>query len=122
MTNLSPSSIPHPADAFVEAINQGNLQKLLAVFAEDALVNDQLHDYWGSGQITLWASRDIIDDEISLHATSVTEHYGNVILTAIVDGKFEKRGLPDPLILTFYFSSANSKIVQLIILRNELGA
>jgi hypothetical protein len=38
-----------------------------------------------------------------------------------VDGLFDKRGLPDPLVLAFYFSSYDDKIVQLIILRNQSG-
>jgi hypothetical protein len=32
---------------------------------------------------------------------------------------YDKRGLPDPLVLAFYFSAHEDKIVQLIILRNE---
>jgi hypothetical protein len=38
-----------------------------------------------------------------------------------VDGLFDKRGLPNPLVLVFYFSSGGDKIVQLIILRNQSG-
>jgi hypothetical protein len=36
-----------------------------------------------------------------------------------VDGDYDKRGLPDPLVLAFYFSVHREKVVQLIILRNE---
>jgi len=36
-----------------------------------------------------------------------------------VDSDYDKCGLPDPLVLTFYFSAYQDKIVQLIILRNE---
>ena len=32
--------------------------------------------------------------------------------------EFDKRGLPDPLVLTFYFSDDGKKLIQLIILRN----
>ena len=35
------------------------------------------------------------------------------------NGDYEKRGLPDALVLAFYFSAHEDKIVQLIILRNE---
>jgi hypothetical protein len=36
-----------------------------------------------------------------------------------VDGDYDKRGLPDPLLLVFYFSIHLERLVQLIILRNE---
>jgi hypothetical protein len=35
------------------------------------------------------------------------------------NGDYDKRGLPDPLVLAFYFSAHEDKIVQLIIRRNE---
>jgi hypothetical protein len=44
-----------------------------------------------------------------------SEHYGHVIVRANIDGTFDKRGLPDPLQLDFYFSARDDKIVQLII-------
>jgi hypothetical protein len=47
------------------------------------------------------------------------EHYGHFIVTANVDGDYDKRGLPDPLVLAFYFSAYGDRIVQLIILRNQ---
>jgi hypothetical protein len=34
---------------------------------------------------------------------------------------YDKRGLPDPLALTFHFSPRGDEIVQLIILRNHAG-
>jgi hypothetical protein len=39
--------------------------------------------------------------------------------TANVDGNYDKRGLPDPLVLAFYFTIQSDLIVQLIILRNR---
>jgi hypothetical protein len=40
-------------------------------------------------------------------------------VTANIDGNYDKRGLPDPLVLTFYFSAHGDRIAQLIILRNQ---
>jgi len=91
----------------------------MVTFAEDALVNDQLRDYWGKPAITEWAKRDIIGERLTMNVTKVTNHYGNFIVTADVDGNYDKRGLPDPLVLAFYFSAQSDLIVQLIILRNR---
>ena len=49
----------------------------------------------------------------------VIEHYGNFIVTANIDGDFDKRALPEPLVRAFYFSPHDDQIVQLIILRNR---
>ena len=89
------------------------------LFVDDALVNDQLRDYWGKQAIREWAERDIIGDRMTLSVIEVVEHYGNFIVTASVDGDFDKRGLPDPLVLCFYFTPHKGRIAQLIILRNR---
>jgi hypothetical protein len=112
-------ALPPLVAAYVEATNSFDLERLLATFAEDALVNDQLRDYWGKPAITEWAKRDIIGERRTMGVTKVINHYGNFIVTANVDGSYEKRGLPDPLVLAFYFTAQSDLIVQLIILRNR---
>jgi hypothetical protein len=114
-----PVVLPPLVGAYVEATNSFDLERLLATFAEDALVNDQLRDYWGKLAITEWAKRDIIGVKLTMNVTKVINHYGNFIVTANVDGRYEKRGLPDPLVLAFYFTAQRDLIVQLIILRNR---
>jgi hypothetical protein len=57
-----------------------------------------------------------------MSVTKVIKHYENFIVTANVDGNFDKSGLPDPLVLAFYFNAQNDLIVQLIILRNRFEA
>jgi hypothetical protein len=39
-----------------------------------------------------------------MKVTKLIHHYGNFIATADVDGVFDKCGLPDPLVLAFYFT------------------
>jgi len=105
--------------AYVEATNSFDLERLVSTFAEDALVNDQLRDYWGKPTIREWAKRDIIGERLTMNVTKVINHYDNFIVTANVDGNYDKRGLPDPLVLAFYFTAQSDLIVQLIILRNR---
>ena len=121
-TSLDPPKVPAlpPLVAtYVEATNSFDLERLLAAFADDALVNDQLRDYSGREAIREWAARDIIGQGLTMEVTSAIEHYGNFIVTANVNGTFDKRGLPDPLVLAFYFTLHGDQIVQLIILRNR---
>jgi hypothetical protein len=115
----TPVALPPLAATYVEATNSFDLERLLAAFAEDALVNDQLRDYWGKPAIREWAKRDIVGERLTMNVTEVINHYGNFIVTANVDGDYDKRGLPDPLVVAFYFTTQSDLIVQLIILRNR---
>jgi hypothetical protein len=54
-----------------------------------------------------------------MNVTNVINHHSNFIVTANVDGNYDKRGLPDPQVLAFYFTAQSDLIVQLIILRNR---
>jgi ketosteroid isomerase-like protein len=111
--------LPPPIDAFVRAVNNFDLEGLVALFADDAFVNDQLRDYWGKAAIHDWARDEMIGDKFTMFIIKAVKHYGNYIVTANVDGEYDKKGLPQPLTLSFYFSSSGEKIVQLIILNNQ---
>ena len=63
--------------------------------------------------------RSIVGERLTMNVVKVINHYGNFIVTANVDGDYDKRGLPDPLVLAFYFTPQSDLIVQLIILRNR---
>lgn len=112
------AALPPAVAAFITAINAFDLEGLMEAFAGDALVNDQLREFWGSTAIRDWAAREIIGDKVTLSVVKAVENYKNCIVIAHVDGTFDKRGLPEPLVLTFYFSADEDKVVQLIILRN----
>jgi hypothetical protein len=114
-----PISLPPLIASFVEATNGFDLERMMATFADDALVNDQLRDYWGKAAIRRWAERDLIGEELTIAVTKVLKHHDNFVVTANVDGNFDMRGLPDPLILAFYFTIDRDLIAQLIILRNR---
>ncbi|MGA2549471.1 MAG: nuclear transport factor 2 family protein [Burkholderiaceae bacterium] len=115
------ATLPASVAAYIQATNTCDLDALMATFVDDALVNDQLQDYWGKDAIATWAVRDVIGERMTLKVTNIIRHYGHSIVTAHVDGLFDKRGLPEPLVLAFYFSSPDGKIDQLIILRNQSG-
>jgi ketosteroid isomerase-like protein len=113
------AALSAPVAAYVEATNNFDLEKLLDLFSDDALVNDQLRDYWGKPAIRGWAERDIVGQSLTMNVTTVVQHYGNFIVTANVRGEFDMTGLPDPLVYAFYFTPHGERIVQLIILRNR---
>jgi hypothetical protein len=114
-----PVDLPPLVAAFVDATNSFDLERLMSTFADDALVNDQLRDYWGKAAIRSWAERDVVGEKLTIAVTKITKHYDNFVVIADIDGNFDKRGLPDPLVLAFYFTPRDDLIVQLIVLRNR---
>jgi hypothetical protein len=62
-------ALPPLVAAYVEATNSFDLERLLATFAEDALVNDQLRDYWGKPAVSEWAERDVIGARLTMNVT-----------------------------------------------------
>jgi hypothetical protein len=113
------AEMPPSVEAYVRATNEADLVGLLDTFVEDALVNDELCDHWGKAQIEKWAAHEVIEAELRMRVTKVVNLQANTILNAEVVGNFDTRGLPDPLVLAFYFSIVEDKIIQLIILRNR---
>ena len=119
LADIPRPDLPEPVAAYVRATNAGDLDALVETFAEHAMVNDQLREYWDKQAITEWAARDIIDQHLTMDVQNVVTNNGQIVVTAILDGSFDRRGLPEPLVVAFYFSVRGDKIVQLLILRNE---
>ena len=113
------AKLPAPISAYVRATNDHDLDAFLASFSEDALVNDIQREFWGKTAIAKWAEREIFGPKVTMEVAKAVDHYGDLIVTAKLDGNYEKSGLPDPLILTFYFTLRGNKITKLIILLNK---
>jgi hypothetical protein len=119
---VTDSNIPAPVSAYIAATNNFDIEALMATFAADALVNDHRNEFGTRDAIRHWAQREIIDDRVTMQVTGSTGRGNTVAITANIDGDFDKTGLPDPLVLTFYFSVSRELIVQLIIVHNKAGA
>ena len=111
--------LPPAVAAFVQATNARDLEGMLAAFAEDAMVNDDLQERWGNAAIRNWAEHEFIGENVNIFVVKCIRHRWIAVVMAHVDGDFDQRGLPYPLVLTFYFSIDGEKVVQLIILRNQ---
>ncbi|MES2106271.1 MAG: nuclear transport factor 2 family protein [Pseudomonadota bacterium] len=107
--------------SFVDAVNDYDANRLIDLFAEDAHVNDQLRDFWGKASIGNWIRREIVGERFCMDVIEARMHFGDLILSANVDGDFDKTGLPSPLILSFIFSLSDGKIARLLILMTRPG-
>jgi ketosteroid isomerase-like protein len=105
--------LPAAVAAYVKASNAADMSAYLATFVDDPLVNDIRREFWGKPAIKAWAEHEIFGANVSMEVLRGVEHYGDVILTAKLDGTY------DPLILTFYFALREGGIVRLIILHNK---
>jgi ketosteroid isomerase-like protein len=111
--------LPSPVATFVRSTNARDLEGLMAAFAEDAMVNDDLQERWGKAAIREWAEQEFIGQGVNIFVVKCVERTFMAVLTAHVDGDFDQRGMPYPLVLSFYFSMDGENIVQLLILRNQ---
>jgi ketosteroid isomerase-like protein len=115
-------SLPEPVAAYIAATNAFDLEAMMATFAEHALVNDHREEFDGPAAIRDWASREIVGDRVTLEVAAAATRGMTAQVTAIVGGDFDKAGLPDPLMLTFYFAVSDGKIDQLVIVHNKRAA
>lgn len=121
---MSPTldNMPAPVRDYFTAMNALDSAGMAAAFTTDGLLNDIQREFWGPEAIIRWANRESIGDKVVWKAfTDAKPHHGDYIVSAEVDGEYDKTGLPDPLVLTFYFSLENDKVTRLIILGNKPG-
>jgi hypothetical protein len=116
---MNQSRLPAAVAGYIAATNAFDVDALMATFGEDALVNDHRNEFAGQAAIRKWAEREIIGDRVTMQVTGATQRSTSACVTAVIDGRFDKSGLPDPLELTFYFSLGGDRIDQLVIVHNK---
>ena len=107
-----------PADLGPPVRLVGRFPGAAQVVLGDALVNDVHREFWGREAIRRWVAREIVGDRVTVAVTEVLDHHGDTIVRGRYDGDYDKANLPDPLILTHYFTVRDGKIVTLIIIPN----
>jgi ketosteroid isomerase-like protein len=103
----------------IAACNAHDFRAWMSTFAPDALVNDNRREFDGADAIAALAQKELFGDRVTMAPVSAVERYGDVTVHAQMDGTYDKTGLPDPLILSFYFSVRDGLIVRLIIVHNR---
>ncbi|MEU1597932.1 nuclear transport factor 2 family protein [Streptomyces sp. NPDC005708] len=109
-------NIPQPVADLIDAANSFDTDRFMRPFAQDAMVNDRHRQFWGYSAIRKWCEIEITGDHVTMNPVEVINHYGDVIVSAELDGDYDKSELPDPFILQFYFTLRDDKIVQCILL------
>jgi hypothetical protein len=108
-----------PVADYIAATNAFDGDAMLATFTDDALANDIRREFVGKAAIKAWTDREITGAKVTLQPVEARRHHGDDIVTFKVDGEYDKTGLPDPLLLTYYFSLDGDKICRLMIVHNK---
>ena len=113
-----PAILPAPIAAYIEATNAFDLDALTDVFTDDAFVNDARREFAGKDAIRQWLAAELVGAKVTMQVTAASEHYGVLTVDAVMDGEYDKTGLPDPLVLTHYVTSYGDRIARLLIIHN----
>jgi hypothetical protein len=122
MSTITTADMPAPVRDYFTAMNNFDSAGIAAVFPDDGLVNDIQREFWGPESITRWAEKESVGDKVvTTKFLDAKHHYRDYIVSAEVDGEYDKTGLPEVLVLTFYFSLTGDLISRLIIVGNKPG-
>lgn len=113
------TKLPAVIQSFIKATNDHDGDAFINTFADDALVNDIARNFWGKDSIRQWSDKEIIDVKVTFKADEIVEHYGDFIITALIDGNYDKSKVPDPTYLDYFFTVNENRIVKLIITKNK---
>ena len=105
-------------DAHIAAINSFDVDAIKATFADDALVNDNSREFWGSEHIRAFVAKEFAVDHVTIEPVEVVDNAGMWCLRCRYDGDYDKTGLPDPLIMTNYLRVRDGKILTLFVVKN----
>ncbi len=119
MTKDITPRLPQAVADNIAACNAHDIEAWMATFAPGALVNDFQREFAGAEAIRAFGRKEIFGADVTMQVLRAIDRGGDVAVEAQVDGTYDKTGLPDPLILSFYFSVRDGRINQLIIIHNK---
>jgi hypothetical protein len=113
------NDLPQVVADHIAACNAHDADAWMATFAPDAMVNDIQREFIGTKAIRAFADEEIFGANVTMAVQRAWDRHGDVTVHARIDGTYNKTGLPDPLILSFYFNLRDARITQLIIIHNK---
>jgi hypothetical protein len=103
----------------IRAVNDFDVDAVVATFAGDAYVNDARREIRGIDAIRAWVKKEMVGDNVTIEPVEVLDHYGDTIVRGRYDGSYDKSNLPDELVMSNYFSVRDGKIVSLAVIFNQ---
>ena len=103
----------------IRAVNAFDTDAIVATFADDAYVNDNRREIWGTDAIWKFMNKEFVGDQVTMEVREVIDHHGDIIVRAKFDGTYDKTNLPAELVMSNYFSVRGDKIVSLAVIFNQ---
>jgi ketosteroid isomerase-like protein len=113
------TALPPVVAEYIEAVNALDIDRIVRTFADDAYVNDNRREIWGTEAITKFMSKEFVGDHVTMEVREVVDHYGDIIVRAKFDGTYDKTNLPEELVMTSYFAIRDGKITSLAVIFNQ---
>jgi ketosteroid isomerase-like protein len=113
------TALPPVVAEYIEAVNALDTDRIVRTFADDAYVNDNRREIWGTEAITKFMSKEFVGDHVTMEVREVVDHYGDVIVRAKFDGTYDKTNLPGELVMSSYFAIRDGKITSLAVIFNQ---
>jgi ketosteroid isomerase-like protein len=110
---------PTVITAHINAVNAFDTDAVMATFAPDALMHDNGREFRGTEAIRALVATEIVGAHVTMTVTETAFVSGVYVVRASYDGDFDKKGLPDPLILTNYVVLHDDLISALFIVLNR---
>ena len=112
-------NLPKVVADHIAACNAHDVEAWMATIAADAMLNDIRREFVGAEAIRGFGDKEIFGDNVTMAVQQAWDRQCNITVHAKMDGTYDKTGLPDPLILSFYFTLKDDRITQLIIIHNK---
>jgi ketosteroid isomerase-like protein len=113
------TALPPVVAEYIEAVNALDTDRIVRAFADDAYVNDDRREIWGTDAIRRFVSKEFVGDHVTMEVREVVDHYGDIIVRAKSDGTYDKTNLPGELVMTSYFAIRDGKITSLAVIFNQ---
>ena len=113
------TALPPVVAEYIEAVNALDTDRIVRTFADDAYVNDNRREIWGTEAITKFMSKEFVGDHVTMEVREVVDHYGDIIVRAKFDGTYDKTNLPGELVMSSYFAIRDGKITSLAVIFNQ---
>lgn len=105
--------IPEPIKSSIKAANDHDTNSFLWNFLATAVLSDEGQEYRGIEAIRKWSDEKLIGANVTFVITDIKSSGDKSVVTAVVDGDFDKTGLPNPFVMALHFVTVGSKIKHL---------
>jgi hypothetical protein len=108
-------TMPSEVQEYFNAINQYQTEAFIGLFAPGATVKDNGKEIQGNDAIQAWAESEIFSNKARYTISEIMEAGGSTVVTAEMEGEFNRNRVPAPQQFRHEFKVLDGKIKSLLI-------